>query len=57
MQQDAYMGQSQEHNITDYSQSMGQTSDIGEVKHGLDRVTVVTSIPIPRYSGHKEKAS
>ena len=23
---------------------------IGEVKHGLDRVTVVTSIPIPKYS-------
>ena len=23
---------------------------IGEVKNGLDRVTVVTSIPIPRYS-------
>ena len=24
--------------------------NIGEVKNGLDRVTVVTSIPIPRYS-------
>ena len=23
---------------------------IGEVKHGLDRVTLVTSIPIPKYS-------
>ena len=23
---------------------------IGEVKNGLDRVTVVTSIPIPKYS-------
>ena len=23
---------------------------IGEVKYGLDRVTVVTSIPIPKYS-------
>ena len=28
MQQDAYIGPSQEHNIRDYSQSMGQTSDI-----------------------------
>ena len=28
---------------------------IGEVKHGLDRVTVVTSIPIPRYSDIKTK--
>ena len=28
---------------------------IGEVKHGLDRVTVVTSIPIPRYSDIKKK--
>ena len=27
---------------------------IGEVKHGLDRVTVVTSIPIPRYSDIKK---
>ena len=25
-------------------------SYIGEVKNGLDRVTVVTSIPIPKYS-------
>ena len=28
---------------------------IGEVKHGLDRVTVVTSIPIPKYSDIKKK--
>ena len=28
---------------------------IGEVKHGLDRVTVVTSIPIPRYGDIKKK--
>ena len=28
---------------------------IGEVKHGLDRVTVVTSIPIPKYSDIRKK--
>ena len=28
---------------------------IGEVRHGLDRVTVVTSIPIPTYSGIRKK--
>ena len=28
---------------------------IGEVKHGLDRVTVVTSIPIPKYSDMRMK--
>ena len=28
---------------------------IGEVKHGLDRVTVVTSIPIPKYSDMRKK--
>ena len=29
---------------------------IGEVKHGLDRVTVVTSIPIPKYSDIRKKS-
>ena len=28
---------------------------IGEIKHGLDRVTVVTSIPIPKYSDIRKK--
>ena len=28
---------------------------IGEVKHRLDRVTVVTSIPIPKYSDIRKK--
>ena len=28
---------------------------VGKVKHGLDRVTVVTSIPIPKYSDIKKK--
>ena len=28
---------------------------IGEVKHGLDRVTVVTSIPISKYSDIRKK--
>ena len=28
---------------------------IREVKHGLDRVTVVTSIPIPKYSDIRKK--
>ena len=28
---------------------------VGEVKHGLDRVTVVTSIPIPKYSDIKKR--
>ena len=49
------LGQSQEHSITDYSQSMGQTSDI-LVKLNMDWiVTVVTSIPIPRYGDIKKK--
>ena len=28
---------------------------IGEVKHGLDKVTVVISIPIPKYSDIRKK--
>ena len=44
MQQDAYIGPK-----TNFRY-------IGEVKHGLDRVTVVTSIPLPRYGDIKKKS-
>ena len=56
MQQDAYMGPKPgtQHNrlFPEYGTNFRY---IGEVKHGLDRVTVVTSIPIPRYSDIKKK--
>ena len=56
MQQDAYIGPKPgtQHNrlFPEYETNFKY---IGEVKHGLDRVTVVTSIPIPRYSDIKRK--
>ena len=56
MQQDAYIGPKPgtQHNrlFPEYGTNFRY---IGEVKHGLDRVTVVTSIPIPRYSDIKKK--
>ena len=49
MQQDAYIGPKPgvEHNrlFPEYGTNFRY---IGEVKHGLDRVTAVTSIPIPK---------
>ena len=51
LQRDAYIGPKPgvQHNrlFPEYGTNFRY---IGEVKHGLDRVTVVTSIPIPRYS-------
>ena len=56
MQQDAYIGPKPgtQHNrlFPEYGTNFRY---IGEVKHGLDRVTVITSIPIPRYSDIKKK--
>ena len=56
MQQDAYIGPKPgtQHNrlFPEYGTNFRY---IGEVKHGLDRVTVVISIPIPRYSDIKKK--
>ena len=56
MQQDAYIGPKPgtQHNrlFPEYGTNFRY---IGEVKHGLDRVTVVMSIPIPRYSDIKKK--
>ena len=56
MQQDAYIGPKPgtQHNrlFPEYGTNFRY---IGEVKHGLDRVTVVTSIPIPRYGDIKKK--
>ena len=56
LQKDAYIGQKPgvEHNrlFPEYGTNFRY---IGEVKHGLDRVTVVTSIPIPKYSDIKKK--
>ena len=56
MQQDAYIGPKPEtqHNrlFPEYGTNFRY---IGEGKHGLDRVTVVTSIPIPRYGDIKKK--
>ena len=56
MQQDAYIGPKPgtQHNrlFPEYGTNFRY---IGEVKHGLDRVTVVTSIPIPKYSDIKKK--
>ena len=56
LQRDAYIGPKPgvEHNrlFPEYGTNF---RFIGEVKHGLDRVTVVTSIPIPKYSDIKRK--
>ena len=56
MQQDAYIepkpGTQHNRLFPEYGTNFRY---IGEVKHGLDRVTVVTSIPIPRYSDIKKK--
>ena len=55
-QQDAYIGPKPgtQHNrlFPEYGTNFRY---VGEVKHGLDRVTVVTSIPIPKYSDIKRK--
>ena len=56
LQKDAYIGPKPwvEHNrlFPEYGTNFRY---IGEVKHGLDRVTVVTSIPIPKYSDIRKK--
>ena len=56
LQRDAYIGSKPgvEHNrlLPEYGTNFRY---IGEVKHGLDRVTVVTSIPIPKYSDIRKK--
>ena len=56
MQQDAYIGPKPgtPHNrlFPEYGTNFRY---IGEVNHGLDRVTVVISIPIPRYGDIKKK--
>ena len=56
LQRDAYIGPKPgvEHNrlFPEYGTNFRY---IGEVKHGLDRVTVVTSIPIPKYSDIRKK--
>ena len=56
MQRDAYIGPKPgvQHNrlFPEYGTNFRY---IGEVKHGLDRVTVVTSIPIPKYSDIRKK--
>ena len=56
IQKDAYIGQKPgvEHYrlFPEYGTNFRY---IGEVKHGLDRVTVVTSIPIPKYSDIRKK--
>ena len=55
-QQDAYIGPKPgtKHNrlFPEYGTNFRY---VGEVKHGLDRVTVVISIPIPKYSDIKKK--
>ena len=55
-QQDAYIGPKPgtKHNrlFPEYGTNFRY---VGEVKHRLDRVTVVTSIPIPKYSDIKQK--
>ena len=57
LQKDAYIGSKPgiEHNrlFPEYGTNFRY---IGEVKHGLDRVTVVTSIPIPKYSDIRKKS-
>ena len=56
MQRDAYIGPKPgvEHNrlFPEYGTNFRY---IGEVKHGLDRVTVITSIPIPKYNDIRKK--
>ena len=56
LQRDAYIGPKPgvEHNrlFPEYGTNFRY---IGEVKHGLDRVTVVTSIPIRKYSDIRKK--
>ena len=56
LQKDAYLGPKPgvEHNrlFPEYGTNFRY---IGEVKHGLDRVTVVTSFPIPKYSDIRKK--
>ena len=56
LQKDAYIGPKPrvEHNrlFPEYGINFRY---IGEAKHGLDRVTVVTSIPIPKYSDIRKK--
>ena len=56
LQRDAYIGPKPgvEHNrlFPEYGTNFRY---IGKVKHGLDRVTVVTSIPIPKYSDIRKK--
>ena len=56
MQRDAYIGPKPgvQHNrlFPEYGTNFRY---IGEVKHGLDRVTVVTSIPMPKYSDIRKK--
>ena len=56
LQKDAYIGPKPglEHNrlFPEYGTNF---RFIGEVKYGLDRVTVVTSIPIPKYSDIRKK--
>ena len=55
-QQDAYIGPKPG---TQYNRLFPEYGTnfryVGEVKHGLDRVTVVTSIPIPKYSDIKKR--
>ena len=55
-QQDAYIGPKPgtQHNIL-FPEYGTNFRYVGEVKHGLDRVTVVTSIPIHKYSDIKKK--
>ena len=56
LQKDAYIGQKPgvEHNrlFPEYGTNFKY---IGKVKHGLDRVKVVTSIPIPKYNDIRKK--
>ena len=56
LQKDAYIGPKPgvEHNrpFSEYGTNLRY---LGEVKHGFDRVTVVTSIPIPKYSDIRKK--
>ena len=56
LQRDAYIGPKPgvEHNRL-FPECGTNFRYIGEVKHGLDRVTVVTSIPIPKYSDIRRK--
>ena len=56
MQQDAHIGPKPGVQHNRLSPEYGTNFRcIGEVKHGLDRVTVVTSIPIPKYSDIRKK--